>query len=108
MELDFLEIAYHISGILAGIFLTGIVILLFKKNKDVVRTSIFLKYKQFRTAFLAASMGSIIFIIGNLTGLISHNTLAIFHDFGEIIYNISIFIFAILIFQIIREKKRNV
>jgi len=104
MELDFLEIAYHISGILAGIFLTGIVILLFKKNKDIVRTSIFLKYNQFRSAFLAASIGAIILIIGNLIGLISHNTLEIFHDFGEIIYNLAVFIFAFLLFQIIKGK----
>jgi hypothetical protein len=99
-----LEIIYHISGILAGIFLTGIVVLLFKRNKDIVRTSIFLKYKQFRTAFLIAAIGAIILIMGNLAGLISHNTLEIFHDFGEIIYNISLFIFALLIFKIVKGK----
>ena len=104
MELDFLEIAYHTSGILAGIFLTGIVLLLFKKNKDIVRTSIFLKYKQFRTAFMIAAIGSILFIIGNLAGLISHDTLMMLHDFGEIIHNIAILIFALLIFRIVRGK----
>jgi len=102
--MDLLEILYHTSGILAGIFLTGIVVLLFKKNKDLVRTSIFLRYKQFRIAFLTVAIGSIIFIIGNLAGLISHNTLAIFHDIGEIVYNIAILVFALLIFQIIRGK----
>jgi len=101
---DLLEIAYHISGILAGIFLTGIVVLLFKKNRDIVRTSIFLKYNQFRTAFLMAAIGAIILIIGNLIGLISHNTLEIFHDIGEITYNLSVLIFALLIFQIVRGK----
>jgi hypothetical protein len=102
--MDIIEIAYHISGIFAGIFLTGIVILLFKKNNDIVRTSIFLKYKQFRTAFLMAAAGSIIWIIGNLMGLLSHNTLEIFHAVGEIVYNIAILAFAILIFQIIRGR----
>lgn len=102
--IDIMEIAYHISGIFAGIFLTGIAVLLFKRNKDIVRTSIFLKYKQFRNAFVIAAIGAIILIIGNLVGLISHNTLEIFHDIGEIIYNLSVLVFAILIFQIIRGK----
>jgi len=101
--IDIMEIAYHISGILVGIFLAGIVALLFKKNRDVVRTSIFLKYNQFRTAFLMAAMGAIILIIGNLLGLISHGTLEIFHHIGEIIYNLSVLLFAILIFQIVKR-----
>ena len=99
--MDVMEIIYHISGILAGFFLIGIAILLFKKNKDIVRTSIFLKYKQFRIAFLTAAISSILFITGNLAGLLSHNALDILHDMGEIIYNIGILIFAILIFQIV-------
>ena len=102
--INLMEITYHTSGILAGIFLAGIVIMLFRKNKDLVRANIFLKYNQFRTSFLTAAIGSIIFIIGNLAGLISHNSLMIFHDTGEIIYNLAILIFAFLIFQIVKGK----
>lgn len=102
---EMLELAYHISGILAGIFLAGIVVLLFKKNKDIVRTNIFLKYTNFRASFAIFAIGSVILIIGNIIGLVLHERFEILHDYGEIVYNISVFIFALLIFKIIRGEK---
>jgi len=99
-----LELSYHASGILAGIFLVSIAVLLFKKNKDIIRTNIFLKYGRFRTAFLTIAIGSVLFIIGNLSELAGYPKLDELHETGEIAYNISMLIFAFLIFKIIRRK----
>jgi len=103
--MDFLEIIHHASSILGGVFLTWIAVILYKKNKDKIRASIFLKYNHFKTAFLIMAIGAVVFILGNILAMINHERFDFLHEIGEIIFNITILAFAILIFNIIKGKK---
>ncbi len=103
-----LEIIYHLSGILIALFFLFVVLLLRKENQEVIKSRIFLNYNKFKMAFNIALIGAVFFLIGNILGIYNHEFLHWMHDITEIIYNISLLIFIILIYSLIRTKKSDV
>ncbi len=105
MEFEIFEIIYHLSGILVALFFLLVTNLLRKEKQEVIKSRIFLKYDKFKTAFYIVSIGAIFFLIGSALGLYKHTTIHFLHELTEIIFNLSLAIFATILYFIIRIKK---
>jgi hypothetical protein len=111
MEFNILTITYHITGILIAIFFLFIANIFRKEKEGVIRSRIFLRYNHFRITFYIATIGAVVFAIGNIMALLSMKGLvgAILHELhkvGEVIYNLCMMIFVFLFFSIMRAEKR--
>ncbi len=108
MEMEFLEIMYHLSGILVALFFLLVVNILRKENQAAIKSRIFLKYDKFKMAFYIAFAGTIFFLVGNILGLYNHESFHWIHDLTEVIYNLCLAAFIVMIYFIIKTKKTEV
>lgn len=99
------EVIYHVSGILIAVFLLFIIAVLRKEKPELIKSRIFLRYTQFRTAFYVAAAGALFFVVGNVIGLLYHATLSWVHEITEIIYNLFLVVFVIVLYLIMRPKE---
>lgn len=102
-----IEWLYHGSGILSGLCFIYIAYLLNNDRKKKIKSMIFLKYDRFRTAFYVVTLGSAIWMIGNILGLYGHEQFETAELFGETVFNMTIFIFAGIIITIFNPSRRQ-
>jgi len=102
---------YNISGILVFLFFLLVVISLRKKKTELIKTRIFLKYTQFKTAFYIAFFGSIMFLLGNkmILGLLfDESIVSTLHEIGETFYNVGFAVFVMILYFVLRIPKREI
>jgi len=99
-----IEAIYHITGILVASFFLLVVIILKKEKQEVVKSRIFLRYNLFRTAFYIAFIGGAFFLIGNILGWYNHETFGELFEITEVVYNLCLSTFIIILYVIIRGK----
>ena len=108
MELEIvLETIYHVSGVLIALFLVFIAILLKKEKAELMKSRIFLSYERFKIAFYLAAIGAAFFAIGNVSGLYNHPTLQWLHEITEVIYNLFLVAFVILLYSIVKPRQAS-
>lgn len=91
-----LESVYGFSGIVMAVSL--LVVSYLFKNKAVVGR-IFLKKGEFRSAIYVLAAGAAFYLAGNLGHIVEVDIL---HEVGEILLNLSITVFALMIIHINR------
>jgi hypothetical protein len=101
-------IIYHASGVIAALLFLIIVYILKKEKAERVKSYIFLNYKRFRSAFYFAAFGAVLFVTGNILGLYNHEQFHWLHEITEIVYNLCIAVFALLLFIILRPNLKVV
>ncbi|MBU2561178.1 MAG: hypothetical protein KKD17_02690 [Nanoarchaeota archaeon] len=102
-----LELTYHLSGIVVMMFLLLVVNTLRKEKEDVIKSRIFIRYGRFKSSFYIASIGAVVFLIGNLAGLYDHSAFHWMHAVGEIVFNSCLAVFVGLLYYILKSKKKR-
>jgi hypothetical protein len=98
-----LELIYYGTGVISVVLALLIGYVFTSKNANFIRSRIFLKYSLFRLSFFIFIAGLIIFAIANVLAIID---LEMFHELGEIIYNISIIVFVTIMYIILNPFRK--
>jgi hypothetical protein len=100
--LDYIYIGFGVSTLLFFIF---IIYSIAKEKLGVIKSRIFLKYNLFKASIYILFISLILSILSHLGEIFS---IEYFHLFGVILHDITMLVFAIILYLTIKPKKQGI
>ena len=101
MSIELTSLIYLAAGIVSALFLSFVALRLAKEKADAVKARIFLHYSLFKTAFYILAAGTLFVAAGHLGEIINNTWL---HDIGESLHDLSMVIFALIFYLMIKAR----
>ena len=103
MRIEPMSLIYLAAGILSAIFLLFTAFRLSKEKTDIVKARLFLHYPAFKAAFYILAAGALFVAAGHFGEILG---IELLHDLGESLHDLSMMIFALIFYFMIKRGLR--
>jgi hypothetical protein len=101
MAIEAMSYIYVAAGIISALFLLFIAFNLAKQKTEIVKAKLFLHYPLFKTAFYILTVGALFVVLGHIGEILN---IELLHELGESLHDVTMLIFAVMLYFIMRAR----